>query len=97
MPTYVTLYKWTDQGIKGVKEAPGRIEDSIQTAARLGGKVLAVYVTLGEYDLVGISEWPSDEAATTAALAIASRGNVTTQTMRAFTSAEFAELVKKLP
>ena len=27
MPTYVTLLKFTDKGIKTIKEAPKRIED----------------------------------------------------------------------
>ena len=97
MPTYITLFKWTEQGIKNVKDAPARMEQSVKQAEQLGGKVLGFYVTMGEYDLVSITEWPSDEAAATTALAISSRGNVRTMTMRAFTAAEFAELSKKLP
>ena len=91
MPTYVTLFKWTEQGIKNVKDAPARIEESVRHAEELGGKVLGFYVTMGEYDLVSISDWPSDEAAVTTALAISSRGNVRTTTMRAFSAAEFAD------
>jgi uncharacterized protein with GYD domain len=97
MPVYITLFKWTDQGINDIKEAPARIEQSVKQAAELGGKILGVYVTLGDYDLVSIAEWPNDEAAATTALAISSRGNVRTTTMRAFAPADFAELVKKLP
>jgi uncharacterized protein with GYD domain len=97
MPIYVTLFKWTDQGVKNIKEAATRIEESTKAAAGLGGKVLGVYVTLGEYDLVSISEWPNDESAATTALAISSRGNARTTTMRAFTAKEFAEMAKKLP
>ncbi len=97
MPTYVTLFKWTDHGAKDVKGAQKRIEESMKQALQLGGKVLGVYITMGEYDLVSVTEWPSDEAAATTALAIGSRGNARTQTMRAFTPAEFANIVDKLP
>ncbi len=97
MPVYVTLFKWTDQGVKDIKEAPKRIEASLKTAQELGGKVLGVYITMGEYDLVSVIEWPSDEAAAATAMAISSRGNARTATMRAFTPAEFADVAKKLP
>ncbi len=97
MPTYITLYKWTEQGIKNIKESPARIETSIKAAEAMGGKLLGVYVTMGEYDLVALSEWPNDEAAAGMVLAQAVLGNVRTTTMRAFTKAEFASIVKKMP
>ena len=97
MPVYVTLFKWTDTGVKNVKEAPARIADSRKTVEQLGGKVLGIYVTMGEYDLVSVIEWPNDETAATTALAISSRGNARTVTMRTFTEPEFADIAKKLP
>ena len=97
MPTYVTLYKWTEQGIKNVKGAPERMKAAIETAEAAGGKILGLYVTLGEYDLVAISEWPSDEAGMVMLLAQGALGNVRTTTLKAFTLAEFGEIVKKLP
>lgn len=97
MPTYIGLYKMTDQGIKDVKNAPGRVEEAIKGVQAMGGKVLSVYIVMGEYDYVTIGEFPSDEVATTFSLALSSRGNVRTTTLRAFTKEEFAEMVKKLP
>ena len=96
MPIYVTLFKWTDSGAKNIREAPQKVQESVKTAQELGGKVLGIYVTMGEYDLVSVIEWPDDEAAATTALAISSRGNARTTTMRAFSVAEFAEMAKKL-
>jgi uncharacterized protein with GYD domain len=96
MPTYVTLYKWTDQGIKDVKNAPARFDAAKKLAESMGGKVVGLYVTMGEYDIVAVSEGPSDEAASAANLSIAARGNATTTTMRAFTESEFAAIVKKV-
>ena len=97
MPTYIGLYKLTDQGIRTIKEAPGRIEAAIKGAEKMGGKVIGVYAVMGEYDYVAIGEFPSDEVATTFALALGSLGNVRTTTLRAYTRDEFAAMAKKLP
>jgi len=97
MPTYVTLYKWTEQGIKNVKQAPERIEAAKKASEAMGGKILGLYVTLGEYDLVTISEWPSDEAGMVMLLAQGAQGNVRSTTLKAFAPAEFAKIVKKMP
>jgi uncharacterized protein with GYD domain len=97
MPIYIGLYKLTDQGIKTIKEAPGRIEAGIKAAEKMGCKVIGFYGVTGEYDYVAIGEFPNDEVATTYALAIGSLGNVRTTTLRAYTKEEFAAIVKKLP
>ena len=96
MPTYVTLFKWTEQGVKNVKEAPARYAAAKKFAESLGGKFVSLYVTMGECDLVAVSESPSDEVASAIALSIASKGNVKTTTMRAFTESEFTEILKKV-
>ena len=96
MPTYVTLYKWTDQGVKDVKNTPARFQASNNAAESLGGKILNLYVTMGEYDVIVVSESPSDEVAAAIALSLASKGNVKSLTMRAFTESEFAQIVKKV-
>jgi uncharacterized protein with GYD domain len=65
MPTFISLYKLTDQGIKNIKEAPGRVEDAIKGAEAMGAKVIGFYSVMGEYDYVAIGEFPSDEHAVT--------------------------------
>jgi uncharacterized protein with GYD domain len=97
MPTYVVLYKLTDQGIRNIKDAPQRMEKGIKALEAMGGKVIGIYSVMGEYDYVGMGGMPNDEAALTLALAMGSEGNVRTTTMKAFTKEEFAEIVKKLP
>jgi uncharacterized protein with GYD domain len=97
MPTFISLYKLTDQGIKNIKEAPGRVEDAIKGAEAMGAKVIGFYSVMGEYDYVAIGEFPSDEQAVTFAMALGSSGNVRTTTLRAFSKEEFSEMVKKLP
>ncbi|MBM3746842.1 MAG: GYD domain-containing protein [Acidobacteria bacterium] len=97
MPMYITLYKWTEQGIKNVKSAPDRAAAAMKAAEAAGIKVVGLYVTQGEYDLVAISEAADEQAAVALLLAQGAQGYVRTTTMRAFTMAEFAEIVKKIP
>jgi uncharacterized protein with GYD domain len=97
MPTYIGLYKLTDQGIKNIKDAPDRVKEAIEGVQAMGDKVIGVYAVMGEYDYVTIGEFPSDEVAMTFNLALGLRGNVRTTTLKAFTKEEFAGIVKKLP
>ncbi len=98
MPTYVGLYKKTDQGARTVKEAPGRIEAGIKATERMGGKSLAFYVCEnGEYDYVAIGEMPNDEVAKMFTSAPESLGSVRVNWTKAYTPAEFADMVARLP
>lgn len=97
MPTYVTLYKLTEDGIKNIKGAPQRIEDGIKSWEKTGGRLLAFYATQGEYDYVAISDAPDEEVAAAFVLGQGARGYVRTTSMRAFTPEEFARIVAKIP
>ncbi|MBI4589730.1 MAG: GYD domain-containing protein [Candidatus Rokubacteria bacterium] len=97
MPSYVTLVKWTDQGIRNVKESPRRA-DAFEAAVKAnGGTLKDFYLVMGEYDLVVITEAPNDETATKLALSVASLGNVRTTTMRAYNREEFRKIIASLP
>lgn len=97
MPLYVSLMKVTDQGIKDIKNAPQRVALASQGMEAVGGKLLAFYLVMGEYDYVAVSEAPDDETAVTFTLGLGAAGNVRTTTLKAFTKEQFAEMVKKLP
>lgn len=97
MPTYICLMKLTDQGIKDIKNAPKRIEEAVKGLEAMGGKLIGFYTVMGEYDYVGIAEAPSDEVAVAFLLGLGSAGNVRTTTLKAFTSEQFAAIVKRLP
>jgi uncharacterized protein with GYD domain len=97
MPAYITLMKFTEQGAKDLKGAPRRIETAMKGWELMGGRTLAAYFVMGEYDYIAITESPNDEAAVSASLAVCAREHVKTTTLRAFTIDEFAKLVDKLP
>ena len=97
MITYIVLFKLTQEGIENIRDAPARIEKGIKALESMGGKLIALYSTMGEYDYVGITEWPNDEAAARFILMWGATGVVRTTTMRAFTVEEFKEIVAKIP
>ncbi len=97
MPYYVTLAKYTDQGIRNVKDSPKRA-DAFEAAIKAnGGTLKDLYLVLGEYDLVAVIELPNDETAAKLSLATASLGNVRTTTLRAFNREEFRKIIGSLP
>ena len=97
MPTYISLIKYTHQGISTVKEGPARLDANKETLNRFGSELKAFYLTMGRYDIVTISEAPDDTAAAKVALTVGSAGNVTTETLRAFTEDEYRQIVAALP
>lgn len=97
MPGYISLMKWTSKGIGEIKASPERIKQGKALAEKLGARVVGVWVTMGEYDMIAVGDFPNDQAAATFVLALAGQGNVTTQTMRALSEDEFAQVVAKLP
>ncbi len=97
MPTYVSLMKLTEQGLKDIKHFPKRIEASKKGMEALGGRMVGFYAVLGEYDYVAITEMPSDEVGMSFIMSLGALGNVRTTTLKAFTEKEFAKIVKKMP
>lgn len=88
MPTYVTLIRYTEQGVKTFKDLKSRLEETRKAGQSVGAKLNAFYLTMGQYDAVVISEAPDDATVAKLALAAAGRGNVRTETFRAFTEDE---------
>lgn len=97
MPSYLSLIKWTEQGIRNIKQSPGRLDAVKQAAQAAGGRVVFFYLTLGDYDIATLMELPNDEAAARLLLTIASQGNVRTTTLKAFTENEYRTIIAGLP
>jgi uncharacterized protein with GYD domain len=94
---YVTLIRYTEQGIKTFKDLPSRLEETRKAGETVGAKLVAFYLTMGQYDAVVVSEAPDDETVATLALAAGGRGNVRTETLRAFTEDEAKKLAAAVP
>ena len=96
MAAYIVLINFTDQGIRNAKQIPERRKAGIAAAEKLGIKVKEAYWTVGAYDAVVVADAPNDETMTTWALSVGSRGNIRTQTMRAFSADEMNKILAKI-
>ena len=96
MGYYVTLIRFTQQGAAKMKESPARLDAAKKATEAAGGKLHAWYLTMGKYDAVVVGEFPNDEACAKVMLSIAAMGNLTTQTLKAFTEAEYRKICSSL-
>jgi uncharacterized protein with GYD domain len=96
MGTYIMLASWTEQGIRTVKESPARLDAAKQAVKSIGGEIKSFYMTIGKHDFVVVYEAPDDAAAARFTLALAKGGNWRSQTLKAFTEAEYRDIVASL-
>jgi uncharacterized protein with GYD domain len=96
VPVYVSLMRWTSRGLGGLPAWRDRVEAGERAIQDRGGRLIDVYVTLGRYDVVEIFEAPNDETATQILVDLTKDGNVTTETLRAFTRDEAEAIVRTL-
>ena len=97
MATYISFIKYTQKGIENIKESPRRLDAAKEAFQAYGAELKEFYLVMGRYDMVIITEAPNDEAVAKAALAIASRGAVQTETIRAFNEGEYRNIIGALP
>ena len=96
MPTFISLFGWTEQGVRNVKDTDKRAAMFQQSIQAAGGSVKNIYWTMGRYDGVIIFEAPDDTTAAAVMMGGCSLGNVRTETLRAFTEAELAGVLSKI-
>lgn len=92
MAKYVVLASWTDQGIKNVKDSPARLDAARALAKSMGCTLGDFYMTAGTTDMVIIADAPDDETMAKFNLTLAASGNLRTNTMKAFTEAEYLKI-----
>ena len=95
MVTYVTLFHWTEQGISKVQDTIKRAEDFAASAEKAGARVKSFYWTVGQYDGIITVEAPDDATAVALIAKVARLGNIRTETLRAFDSAEMRGVLSK--
>ncbi|MFI5025660.1 MAG: GYD domain-containing protein [Solirubrobacterales bacterium] len=90
MPTYVMLTNLTAEGVRTLKNNPGRVAEVNQEVEQLGAKVVAQYATLGQYDFVTILEAPDEKTIAKVSVELGSRGTMKSQTLAAIPADELA-------
>jgi len=93
MPSYVVLYRFTDQGRKNIKDTVRRAQEVRAENERRGFKVVGHYWTQGRYDLVTVVEAPNEESMMSGLFGIAEAGNVSSETLRAFSDDEMQRIL----
>ena len=96
MVSYVVLAKFTVQGAKTAKDSPKRAEAFKQMAKTFGVTVKDIFWTQGRYDIVTVVEAPDELSATALNLSLSALGNIRTESLRAFSSAEMMNIVAKM-
>ncbi len=78
MTVFITQGRYTQDAVKGMLAKPeDRTESVAQLFAKAGGKMIAYYMTFGEYDFLVVSEGPSLDGAAAASIVAAASGGVT--------------------
>ena len=95
MAIYVMFSNLTDEGRKTIKNNPGRIKEVNKEVEEMGGKILAQYAILGQYDFISIIEAVGNTTITKIALELGSRGTLQTLTMAAIPIDDLIQSWKK--
>lgn len=96
MVTYLIMGKFTDLGIKNVKETIKRSERFKEIAKECGATIKEIMWLTGDYDVFCIAEAEDEKQIATLLLKAGSRGYVKTNSYRAFNKDEVTEMVKNL-
>jgi uncharacterized protein with GYD domain len=93
---YISLFKYTEKGMGDVKSLPDQIAKAKQVYQKLGVRLIGVWLTMGEYDGVAVFDAPDDQSMAAVLLTTGGQGFGTTQTMRAFSEDEIAQIMKRV-
>jgi uncharacterized protein with GYD domain len=79
-----------------IKESSDRYNSFKASLEKTGGKLIGLYHTFGEYDVVIIIEAPNDETVMSLILKVGSVGNVRTKALKSFSAEEGFKIIKDL-
>jgi uncharacterized protein with GYD domain len=96
MATYVTLCRFTDQGVRNIKDTVKRAEAAKKLAEQHGATIKEILWTDGQYDMIVIIESADELAAAALRLTTLKAGNVVGETLRAYTAAEMEKILAKV-
>lgn len=95
MPTFIHLVNYTRKGVEqigGHEPQPEEVIESLGT-----GEIQSLHATLGQYDIVAVTEFPDAETAAQFSIAMSTGGHSSAETLRAFTQDEFADVIEGVP
>jgi uncharacterized protein with GYD domain len=96
MQTYVTLWKYTKDGLVDMNNTPDRYEAVKKIISDAGGKLISIYGLIGEYDVITIIEMPDEKVAASTIMKICSKGRISSRTMTALSIDDFLKITKEV-
>jgi len=90
--TYIMLSTLTDEGRKTVKARPERVGEVNKEVEAMGGKVIAQYALLGDYDFLNVIEAASNEVVARISVELGARGTMHVTTLAAISPSAFSEV-----
>ena len=96
MSTYIILANWTDHGARNIKDSPRRLDAAKKALEDVGGEFKSFFMTMGDFDMVGIYEAPDDAVAARFTLQVGQLGHIRTRTLKAFPESAFREIIASL-
>jgi uncharacterized protein with GYD domain len=93
MATYLSLLRWTKEGLENIKDSPSRLDAAKKAIESSGGKMTSFHMLMGQYDLAVVIEAPDDATLARFSLSLGSKGGIRTETMRAFTEDEYRKII----
>lgn len=97
MALFITYASYSQSGVQGLLANPDDRAVAIQSLLdKVGAKVVALYMTTGTNDIVLVTEAADGADAVALGMAVSASGSVSkAETVRAWTSAEFAGIAQK--
>ena len=90
MATFIMLTNLTPDGVKTLKNNPGRVQEVNKEVEQLGVKVVDQWATLGQYDFITVVDAPDESTMAKVSIELGSRGTMTSQTLAAIPAGDFA-------
>jgi uncharacterized protein with GYD domain len=90
MTTYLMLTNLTAEGLRTLKNNPGRVTEVNKEVEQMGGKVVAQYATLGDYDFVTVIEAPDEQTMAKISVELGSRGTMSSRTLTAMPASDLS-------
>ena len=98
MATFIALLNLPNSDAAEPGSLAHKLEEGVPETRKVleahGGKLVGIYLTMGQYDGVAIMEFPNTVACAQAMMAFRERFGGGTQTMEAFPEAQWAELAQ---
>jgi len=96
MPVFITLWKYTSEGLKDIKNTSTRFESVKKIIEANGGKLVKIYGLVGEYDVITIMEMPNKSTLASTILKIAASGRIVPKTLQALPIEEFLRITQEI-